>query len=170
LSAAAELRTIEARSADPADFKAAMRRLASGVTVVTSRHAGIVNGMTATAVCSVSAEPPRVLVVVNRNASSHGLIQKGGAFALNFLGEDQAALASYFAGGEAKSFDGAPHVLGETGCPLLLGCAAQLECVVEDAHDGGTHTLFVGRAVQAAAGDGGALVYHDAAFQGLRPL
>lgn len=170
MSAAAAVAPAAERSADPAAFKAAMRRLASGVTVVTSRHGDVSNGMTATAVCSVSADPPLALIVVNRGGASHGVISRGGVFALNFLGEDQAGLAGYFARGDGKSFDAAPHAFGVTGCPLLAGCAAQLECVVESAHDAGTHTIFVGRAVRASAGNAAPLAYHDAAFRGLRPL
>ncbi len=168
MSEAAAARAHPAPSADAADFKAALRRLAAGVTVVTSRHGETVNGMTATAVCSVSAEPPLALVVVNRKSVSHGVISRGGAFALNVLAEDQVELATYFAGGDAKTFDAAPHRIGSTGCPLLRGCAAQLECVVVSEHDEGTHTIFVGRAIEAAAGDVAPLAYCDAAFQVLR--
>jgi flavin reductase (DIM6/NTAB) family NADH-FMN oxidoreductase RutF len=157
-------------NATAADFKAAMRRLAGGVTVITSRHGTSANGMTATAVCSVSADPPLVLVVVNRSSASHPLIAKGGAFAINVLAEDQTELARYFAGGDAKTFDGAPHDVGPTGCPLLSGCVARFECVLENAHDEGSHTIFVGRAIQASSEERRPLAYHDAAFHALRPL
>lgn len=107
-----------------------------------------------------------MLVVVNRKSASHGVITRGRTFGLNFLGEHQASLASYFAGGDAKTFGAAPHSVGTTGCPLLEGCAAQLECVVESMYDQGTHTIIVGRAVEAAAGVAPPLAYCDAA-QGL---
>lgn len=165
----AAVRPVPQTSADPTAFKSAMRRLASGVTVVTSRHGATVNGMTATAVCSVSADPPLVLVVVNRSSASHGVIARGRAFALNFLGEEQAGLAAYFAGRDGKTFDAVPHSSGATGCPLIEGCAARLECVVESQYDEGTHTIFVGRALQAESSDSAPLVYGDAAFHALRP-
>ncbi|GLK69646.1 flavin reductase family protein [Hansschlegelia plantiphila] len=152
----------------PAPFKAAMRRFASGVTVVTSRSGASVNGMTATAVCSVSADPPLALVVVNRASASHALIVKGQAFALNILAEGQEGLATYFAGGDAKTFEAAPHAVGETGCPLLLGCAAHVECVVENDYDEGTHTIFVGRAIHVSSADLAPLIYCDADFQSLQ--
>ena len=169
MSPTAVMRAAPEPDLDPAAFKAAMRRLAAGVTVVTSRHDATVNGMTATAVCSVSAEPPLVLVVVNRSSASHGVIARGRAFALNFLGDDQAQIASYFAGRDGKTFEAAPHRIGATGCPLLEGCAAQLECLVETQHDQGTHTIFVGRVLHAQTGDAAPLAYCDGAFKGLAP-
>jgi flavin reductase (DIM6/NTAB) family NADH-FMN oxidoreductase RutF len=170
VSAAMATRQLPAPGVDAADFKAAMRRLASGVAVVTSRHGGVANGMTATAVCSVSAEPPLVLVVVNRESASHGVITRGECFALNFLAEDQAPLASYFAGGSGKTFDGVAARPGVTGCALIAGGAAELECVVESAYDQGTHTIFVGRVVNAAAGGGRPLVYSEGSFCTVREL
>lgn len=169
MSAAVTMRPAPEPSVEPAAFKAAMRRLAAGVTVVTSRHGPTLNGMTATAVCSVSAEPPLVLVAVNRASASHRVIERGKAFALNFLGDDQAELATYFAGRDGKTFEEAPHRFGVTGCPLLEGCAAQLECVLESQHHEGTHTIFVGRVLHAKAGEASPLVYCDTAFRGLRP-
>lgn len=158
-----------AATVDPAAFKAAMRRLVAGVAVVTSRHGATVNGMTATAVCSVSADPPLVLAVLNRASASHGVVARGGAFALNLLGDDQSDLASYFAGRDGKTFDAVPHRFGATGCPLIEGSAAQLECVVERQHDEGTHTIFVGRVLSAETSESAPLAYCDAAFRRLSP-
>lgn len=169
MSAAAVVGSAPEPDVDPVAFKSAMRRLASGVTVVTSRHGATLNGMTATAVCSVSAETPRVLVVVNRTSASHGVITRGRTFALNFLGEDQTDLATYFAGRDGKTFEAAPHRFGVTGCPLLENCAARLECVVESQHHEGTHTIFVGRVLFAEAGEASPLVYCDTSFHGLKP-
>lgn len=154
---------------DPAAFKSAMRRLAGGVTVVTSRHGATVNGMTATAVCSVSADPPLVLVVLNRASASHGVVARGGAFALNFLAEDQVEIATYFAGRDGKTFDAVPHRLGVTGCPLIEGAAAKLECVVDSQHDEGTHTIFVGSVLHAETAENAPLAYCDGAFKTLGP-
>lgn len=170
MSAAAVMRAAPEPGVDPATFKAAMRRLAAGVTVVTSRHDATVNGMTANAVCSVSAEPPLVLVVLNQSSASHGVVSRGEAFALNFLSDTQSELATYFAGRDGKTFDAVPHRLGATGCPLIEGCAARLDCVLESRHDEGTHTIFVGRVLHAETGDGSPLIYGDSAFHGLKPI
>lgn len=157
-------------SVDAAAFRATMRRLAAGVTVVTSRHGARQNGMTATAVCSVSADPPLVLVVVNRSNASHELITRGGAFALNFLGADQSDLATLFAGSGAKPFDTIPHRLGKTGCPLLKGCVALIECELERLHDVATHTVFIGRVIDNEIAQGAPLTYHDARFWALQVI
>jgi flavin reductase len=151
-------------SVDPATFKAAMRRLAASVAVITSRHGDRLNGMTATAVCSVSSEPPLVLVVINRCSRSYPLIREGGTFALNFLREGQDDVADYFAARNDKSFDSLPHDFGLTGCPLLQDCAASVECVVHTASDSGSHTIFVGRVVNAKVRPVSPLLYYDGRF------
>lgn len=151
-------------SVDTATFKSAMRRLAASVAVITSRHGDRLNGMTATAVCSVSVEPPLVLVVVNRCSQSYPLIRHGGTFALNFLREGQDEIARYFAAKDGKSFDMFAHDDGVTGCPLLRDCAASVECVVHSASDSGSHTIFVGRVVNAVVHPVSPLVYYNGRF------
>jgi flavin reductase (DIM6/NTAB) family NADH-FMN oxidoreductase RutF len=149
---------------DAQAFRSAMRRLASGVAVVTSGFSGVFNGMTATAICSVSAEPPLVLATINRGSRTYGLIRDAGAFALNLLNEGQDDLAVRFAAASDKSFDAVPHCIGPTGCPLIEGCLATLECVLHSAHDLGTHTLFVGLVVHTDGAPAKPLVYHEGAF------
>lgn len=157
----------ELPSVDSSTFKNAMRRLPGGVAVITSRHADRMNGMTATAVCSVSADPPLVLAVVNRNSRSHGLIADGEALAINVLSQDQEETATYFAGQSEKPFAEVNHRIGVTGCPLLEGCVLSLECSLYAAHDVGTHTLFIGRVVAADAAEREPLVYHNGTFDRL---
>jgi flavin reductase len=109
----------------------AAMRLASGVAVVTSRSDAGVSAMTATAVCSVSAIPPLVLVVINQSSQSHKVISSGRAFAVNLLRDDQREVAQYFSASSGKSLNSIPHRFGSTGCPLLEGCAATVECVTD---------------------------------------
>jgi len=137
-------------SVDPAEFKAAMRRIASTVTVVTSTSGSAMNGMTATAVCSVSATPPCVLVVINRTNRSHALIESAGIFAVNVLSEDQEHLAQHFALKSDNPFGDIDFHRGMTGAPVLQGCVASFECVVESQTRSGTHSIFVGRVVNTA--------------------
>lgn len=140
-------------SVEPTQFKTAMRRIASTVTVITSASGAAMNGMTATAVCSVSATPPCLLVVVNRSNRSHGLIEEAGIFAVNVLSENQDGLADHFAQKSVQPFDKITYRRGITGAPLLAGCVASLECVVESQTRSGTHSIFVGRVVDTAAHD-----------------
>jgi flavin reductase len=136
-------------SIDEARFKATMRCTASTVTVITSRLGAVTNGMTATAVCSVSATPPCILIVINQSSRSHALIEQGGSFAVNILAAEQAALAHHFAAKSDDPLQSVGHRPGVTGVPVIEGCVAQLECVVETQVPAGTHSIFIGRVVAA---------------------
>jgi flavin reductase len=150
----AELPTIA-----PADFKAAMRGLAAAVCVITTRHETLANGMTATAVCSVSADPPSILVVVNRSNRSHALIRDSGVFAVHILSKGQERLATHFAGRPELPFVSVPMRSGATAAPLIENCETVLDCVVGAETDFGTHTIFVGRIVAARYGVAEPLLY-----------
>ena len=162
-------RTNEAQwlaSVSPADFKTAMRRFASTVHVVTSDWGGVPNGMTATAVCSVSAEPPSILIVVNQSSRSHGLIENSGAFTVNVLSAAQQHLADHFASSPAAPFAGVAHTIGRNKCPIIEGCASFLECIVESRMRSGSHSVFIGRVVASGASDRLPLIHHDGKFRG----
>lgn len=159
VSAAAELPAVAS-----AEFKAAMRGLAAAVCVITSRHEHVANGMTATAVCSVSAEPPSLLVVVNRNNRSHTLIRDSGAFAIHVLSKHQEALATHFAMRPETPFADLPMLRGATTAPVIAECDTVFECIVAEATDFGTHTIFVGRVVAARHADIDPLLYRDGRF------
>jgi flavin reductase (DIM6/NTAB) family NADH-FMN oxidoreductase RutF len=85
-------------SIDAAAFKKGMRHLAASVTLITTRHRELRGGLTATAVCSVSAEPPQLLVCVNKTASAHDPIGEAGFFCVNVLSPQHRKLAERFAG------------------------------------------------------------------------
>ena len=82
----------------PESFIQGMRQLASGATLITTAHQGRWAGLTATAVCSVSADPPQLLACINRQAETHRMIADSAAFAVNVLAHDQHRLARVFAG------------------------------------------------------------------------
>jgi len=148
-------------SIDEARFKATMRCMASTVTVITSRLGAVTNGMTATAVCSVSATPPSILVVINQSSRSHDLIEQGGSFAVNILSAEQAALAHHFAAKSDDPLREVDHRSGVTGVPVIEGCVAQLECVVETKVTAGTHSIFIGRVVAVEETDRLPLMYRN---------
>src|SRR5258708_1587539 len=77
-------------------FKLVMRNIASSVAVITVEHEGRKHGMTATALCSVSAAPPTILIVVNRSARTHPIISEARRFTVNILAVHQAELAGRF--------------------------------------------------------------------------
>jgi flavin reductase len=152
------------------DFKIGMRQVASSVAIVTSRIGDIRNGLTATAVCSVSAEPPTMLACINRNASAEAIIAESGKFAINFLAEDQHEIARLF----SKSKLAADQRFGEghwlsmvTGAPILEGAVASFDCEVEERIPAASHHIYIGRVVAVASTCQSALLYRDGLFRKL---
>lgn len=145
-------------------FRHVMGHLAGGVAVVTSRASGGGRcGLTATAVCSVSLDPPLVLVSVDRDSRTHVAIEASGVYAVNLLSADQEELAEKFATKDPDKFAGLELRTASTGAPVLAGCLGYLDCEVARDVPAGDHTLFVGR-VEAAAIQGEGvdepLIYH----------
>jgi len=149
------------------EFKRAMRRFAASVNVITTREGNTMNGMTATAVCSVSAEPPSLLIIVNRSNRSHPIIIRTRTFTVNMLAEGQEHLAAHFASRPADPFEAVPHCLGSNGCPSIDGADAHLECFVSNQFDSGSHTIFIGKIVATWVTEGVPLLYHDGSYRSL---
>lgn len=150
--------------ADGDSFRAAMRHLASGVCLVTHCIGGVRVGMTATAVASLSLEPPTLIVCVNRGASAYAGLTPGAAFGVSVLGADHREFAERFAGrtGEegADRFREGRWRMSPNGAPLLSDALAAFACEVEEIVERHTHAIVIGRVKYAAAGSGGgALIY-----------
>jgi flavin reductase (DIM6/NTAB) family NADH-FMN oxidoreductase RutF len=150
--------------ADVDAFRAAMRHLASGVCLVTHCVGGARAGMTATAVASLSLDPPTLIVCLNRGASTYVGLAPGVAFGVSVLGADHRELAERFAGRTGE--EGAERIregrwlIPPSGAPLLWDALAAFECEVEDVVERHTHAIVIGRVKHAVAGSGGgALVY-----------
>ncbi|WP_342364087.1 flavin reductase [Terrarubrum flagellatum] len=150
-------------------FRALMRSVASSVAVITTGHDGHLHGMTATAVCSVSASPPRLLIVVNRSARSHPLITASRNFTVNVLAEAQRELSERFASGADNQFTGVPYDLAGNGSPVIRGAAAHMECILVSETEMGTHTIFVGEIIGGGMSGASPLLYHDGAYKALTP-
>src|SRR5512134_1314187 len=111
------------------EFRAALSRFTSGVTVVTTvgtdnRPAGI----TVSAFSSVSLEPPLILACIEKRASLHDHLTEGRYFAVNILSEDQEDISRLFASKDENRFGGVRCSPGATGAPLLEGALAYIEC------------------------------------------
>ncbi len=131
-------------------FKDVMSQFASGVTVITTHTDGEFHGMTASSFCSVSLDPPLVLVCVAKHVRSHPLIEKSGAFAVNILAIDQLDWGMRFAGMIPEiedRFAGIEVKAAVTDSPILPGTLGWVDCELRHAYDGGDHTIFVGEAV-----------------------
>jgi flavin reductase (DIM6/NTAB) family NADH-FMN oxidoreductase RutF len=145
------------------EFRHAMGHFATGVTVVTSvDEEGDPVGTTASAVSSLSLDPPLVLVCFDLGSLTLRAIRGHGAFAVNVLSAPQQQLSANFARrGLAAAWDGVRHRPGPTGSPRLDGVLAVLECTVENSLPGGDHEIVVGRVhdVEVAYGEAAPLLY-----------
>jgi len=147
-------------------FRNVMRRFATGVTVVTTSFDGAPKGFTANAFASVSAEPPTVLICVNRQARSHPLVVAAGHFCVNILGLEQRALAERFAiRSEEDPFATFAYRTQRTGSPIFEGSLAFLDCKLVEEHSAGTHTVLIGEVLACGARDGAPLGYFNAAYR-----
>jgi flavin reductase (DIM6/NTAB) family NADH-FMN oxidoreductase RutF len=145
------------------DFRDVIGRFASGVTVITATHEGRPVGTTASAVTSLSVEPPMILICLNKSSATGAAIRASGRFAVNILGEEHADLAARFASKAPDRFEGVRIVPGAGGVPLLDGALATLECRVTEEASGGSHRVFFAEVERASARDGAPLTY----FRGL---
>jgi flavin reductase (DIM6/NTAB) family NADH-FMN oxidoreductase RutF len=153
-------------------FKLGMRQLAAGVSIVTTRRGEGRAGLTATAVCSVSAEPPQLLVCVHQDSDTYEAIRESGVLCVNLLDMRHEGLARCFAGMTGKRGDErfTEGHWGEmlTGAPRLLDALAAFDCRIRDILHSGSHCIFVARVVEVAAQPGGEpLLYMDGQFAGL---
>lgn len=159
---------------EPALFKQGMRRLASGVSLVTTIRDGVPHGFLATSVSSVSAAPdPCLLVCVNRSASAHDPIQASGVFCINLLGVDEQAWAEGFSDRpRERRFHDRNWTSLATGAPALPGAVASFDCEVAKVVEVNSHTLFIGHVVALALADraGDPLLYCDGRFRSLDRL
>ena len=157
-------------SIDAAAFKKGMRHLAASVTLITTRHRQQRGGLTATAVCSVSAEPPQLLVCVNKTASAHDPIGHAGFFCVNILSPQHRKIAERFAGMDGVEGDDRFNDMGDwatltTGAPVLRGCPVSFDCKLVAELSAGTHTIYIGEIVDLALDPAApALLYADGTF------
>ncbi|MGW7254266.1 flavin reductase family protein [Streptomyces sp. NPDC054834] len=132
------------------EFCSAMAQLATGVAVVTTGSPDGPVGCTATAVLSLSTEPPSVLVSLASNGRTVGHARAHGGFAVNILSWQQRELVHRFARlPTSERFEGVPH-RDVAGCPALEGTAATVVCRLDQAPTALDHTLLIGRALWTA--------------------
>lgn len=160
-----------AAATDEALFRAAARQVASGVTVVTATDGERSHAVTATAFCTLSLDPPLVLLALDRAGQLLRLVRSAGHIGVNVLGRDQQHLGEWAATRGRAMGPTLPEVEtvpGVTGAPLIAGTIAWFDCEVESESEHGDHALVVARVVRAWAGPAGEpLVYYQGTYQGL---
>jgi flavin reductase (DIM6/NTAB) family NADH-FMN oxidoreductase RutF len=140
------------------DFRDALGRFATGVTVVTTTTPDGPVGITANSFASVSLDPPTVLWSVARQSKRFDAFARCEHFAVHVLGAEQLDLAKQFvrSGAAFKDLDHRPNA---HGIPLIAGCLSRFECTRIAAHDGGDHLIVVARVTAAALRDGEPLLF-----------
>jgi len=152
-------------------FRDAMARFTTGITVVTSPASDGPHGVTINAFASLSLSPPLVLICIEHGRYSLKVVEASRVFAVNVLAEGQEPLSRFFSTDSRPegphAFDGIPHRPGRLA-PLLARCLAVAECRVTAQYPGGDHTIFIGE-VEAAEVFAGRrpLVYYDRRYYGL---
>jgi flavin reductase (DIM6/NTAB) family NADH-FMN oxidoreductase RutF len=145
---------------DPAEFRDACGRFATGVCVVTSLGPEGPSGMTANAVTSLSLEPPLMIVCFALTSRTLAAVEHSRRFGVQFLAHDQEEVAARFASKmpEEEKFEGLPWTQ-RAGVPAIDGCLALLGCELKDLYPGGDHLIGVGEVVDLWRGEGDPLVF-----------
>ena len=141
----------------PDELREVLRRMPTGVAVLTVEVRGQRIGLTVATLVSLSLEPPLVGVAISRQAAIHQLLREAGTCAFSLLAADQQDVAEHFARGVPPigMWKGVAARDGELGAPLLDGALGWLECRLADEVATGTHTFFVGEVVSAELGEDG---------------
>jgi flavin reductase (DIM6/NTAB) family NADH-FMN oxidoreductase RutF len=149
-------------------FRQVMGRFATGVTVVTASNEGTVGGITVNAFCSVSLNPPLVLVCIDLASTTLPVIRTSGAFAVNMLTDQQEHLSRCFATQSSERYEHFCHAgyhTVATGMPILDDVLAFIDARIIAEYPGGDHAIFLGQ-VEAMGAAGRTVFAHDA--DGLR--
>jgi flavin reductase ActVB len=148
-----------------------MRRFASGVTVVTTRDpAGRPHGLTGTSFCSVSLEPPLVLVCLSTEANSYAAFSRCAHFAISILRHDQQHVAERFSAKGTDKFAGDGFVETRRRLPVVDDAVSVLECVTFARHQAGDHVIMVGEVEAVTLSGGDPLVHFDRRFGSITDL
>lgn len=151
---------------DPDAFRSTLGRFATGVTVVTALDRnGADHGMTVSAFCSLSLEPPLVLACIGEDASLSGIIAEVEYIGVNVLSSAQENISRRFADREETArFEGVGFTRGENGVALIDDALAHLECRVVRRHREGDHTIVVAEVDRAAPHSGRPLLYYRGGY------
>lgn len=145
-------------------FRDVAGRFTSGVTVITTTASGKRYGTTASAMSSLSMDPPMILICLNKTSDTGAAVLKSGTFAVNILAKGQEHLASQFAIKGDDKFVDVDVSEGTMGDPLLNGTLATMQCRTVETVAGGTHTVFLAEVVGAEARDLEPLTYFRGRF------
>jgi len=149
-------------------FRRACALFPTGVAVLSTRASnGTPHGLTVNAFCSLSLNPPLVLVAVDRVCSLLETFETSGHFAVNFLSSEQRHLSVRFSEVPEGRFSGVPWTPGSEGAPLIEGAIGSLECRTKNIIDAGDHRAVIGEVIAANIGEGDPLVFFRSGYSAL---
>jgi flavin reductase (DIM6/NTAB) family NADH-FMN oxidoreductase RutF len=149
---------------DPKEFRSALSQFATGVTIVTCNTDDGPVGMTANSFNSVSLDPALVLWSISKTSRRYDYFATAKRFAIHVLDADQANLCMAFSK-NAQAFDAAEHwSTSESGVPLIDHCLSRFECETFAMHDGGDHTIIIGKVYGLTTGQGRPLIFSQGGF------
>ena len=160
-------------NADREQFRRGMRSLAGAVNIITSMHGGHRFGMTATAVCSATADPPTILVCINKLTVTHAAVVKSRVFCVNVLRSEHWDLSTAFSGAQTGEGRFAMREWTQlaTGSPVLVDALVSFDCRVLRRFSHGTHSLFLGAVERIMLGKKGKpLLYSEGQYARLVAL
>jgi len=152
-------------------FRTAMRRMASSVSVITTRNGDVHHGMAATSVSSLSFQPPSLLVCINRAIAMHEAVRGAGRFCVTLLGESHGDVCDAFGGklSGPERFTVGGWLEDVDGLNYLPDAPASMFCRLDASYEYGTHTICVGVIEKVLLGENGApLIYREGGVGGFR--
>ncbi|WP_062268488.1 flavin reductase family protein [Endozoicomonas arenosclerae] len=158
------------------DFKQAMQELAASVNIITTCHDESRNGLTATAVCSLSMEPASMLVCIHQDVQALEEIRASGFFCINVLSAEQQEVSDVFAGrsgarGEQRFQEAGNWTASQSGAPMLDGALANVVCELQEINESGTHHICIGHVREVRLNQGSTpLIYAQQQYGTLADL
>ncbi len=152
---------------DPALQRRILGHFATGVTIVTTRAATESAGLTVNAFCSLSLDPPLILVAIDRRSFSYEFLKKAGCFAVNILAADQEDISRRFAIPGPKDFTDLAMITAVTGAPIFAEALAWLDCRVTNVVAGGDHDIFIAQIEAGETRQGEPLLYYRGQYRAL---
>jgi 3-hydroxy-9,10-secoandrosta-1,3,5(10)-triene-9,17-dione monooxygenase reductase component len=155
---------------DIGQYKDAMSRFVTGVTIVAGMEDAEPVGFTCQSFVSLSIDPPFIAVAPARTSTSWPRIARAGYFCVNVLGDGQGELCRGFAVSGGDKFKGVDwHPAPVSGAPVIEGSLAWVDCRVELVHDAGDHELIIGKVLDLGTNEGSPLLFFRSQFATVAP-
>lgn len=151
-------------AADPRAFRRALGCFPTGVTIITTPGMDAPAGVTVNSFTSVSLDPPLVLWSIAHTSRSHAAFMHSSHFAVNILADEQVAVSQVFASASDDKFSLVDWHKGRTGSPLVDNALAYFDCVCESRHEGGDHTIIIGRVLDFGRSEGSPLAFSQGRY------